>query len=726
MLVHDLILLVWTYFILFLLQLMALPVIFYVSRKFDYLKDAAWGFARIFSILLLSLLVWNLAFFKIPVNTDLGVSILFFCLSLLSLYLSWTFFLSKQNFLKDFFRKFGKIILIEEIVFLLAFIFLSITRSFQPEILGLEKFMDAGFIQAYLKSPTLPAQDIWFAGSSINYYSFGHFYNSVLVNLWQIDLSYGYNLLLISLFAIFCLQLFSLAFNLRANLFANKKTLFNHFAYDFKAAVFAGIFAVFLVALGANGHTLWYFFSHNGFEAYWYPDATRFIERTIHEFPSYSFVVCDLHAHVLSLPVSLFLLLTIFMWLKELFTLRSFDKLKTLVRENFFWLSVLMGALFGVLVMTNTWDVLIYGILVAVVSIFSLLQNKKLFLPIFLSAACVFVGTAIFSVFWFLNFEPISSGLTIAKEHTPFWQLLALYGPHLFWAVLLLFATKSLLSVKKNDSVVPILIFSLFIMVSFLIIFPELFYFKDIYTTYPRANTMFKLVFQGFMLLGFLLSLFFSLVLFDKDKGIRLFSWRLIDLRHLFSNRKKKIFLFKARLRKFVFLILPIGFFLFISTLMYPYLAYRSYYNGLKNYQGLDGLAWFARKYPEDFVLMNYLKRNELVQVNIVEAVGESYTEFARVSAFSGMPTILGWRVHEWLWRAGWDQPAMRSGQVEKIYNNPTSLEAASYLKEYQIKYIIIGDKEHEAYPSLNVSGLFSLGEVVASQGNNYLVKLDI
>jgi uncharacterized membrane protein len=162
-------------------------------------------------------------------------------------------------------------------------------------------------------------------------------------------------------------------------LFANKKTLFNHATYDFKAAVFAGIFAVFLVALGANGHTLWYFFSHNGFDAYWYPDATRFIERTIHEFPSYSFVVCDLHAHVLALPVDLFLLLTIFMWLKELFALRSFDKLKSLVKENFFWLSALMGALFGVLVMTNTWDVMIYGLLVAIVSIFSLLQNKKLF-----------------------------------------------------------------------------------------------------------------------------------------------------------------------------------------------------------------------------------------------------------------------------------------------------------------------------------------------------------
>ncbi len=699
---------------------MALPVVFYLSKKFDYLKDAGWGFARIFSILFLSLLVWNLAFFKIPINTDFGVSLLFFCLSLISLFIAWTFFLSKRNFLKEFIDKFGRIIIIEEFIFLLSLIFLFITRSFQPEILGLEKFMDAGFIQAYLKSPTLPVKDIWFANDSINYYSFGQFYNSILVHLWQIDLSYGYNLLLISLFAIFCLELFSIAFNLRSNLGK----------YNFKASVFAGIFAIFLVALGANGHTLWYFFTHGNFKDYWYPDATRFIDRTIHEFPAYSFVVCDLHAHVLSLPISLLLLLVIFMWLKEILVVRVFNKLIPLLKEKFFYLSLLMGTLFGVLVMTNTWDILIYGLFLTIISLIVLSRNKTLFLPLFLSAACVFVGTAIFSAFWFLNFTAISSGILIAKEHTPFWQLAVLWGPHLFWAVLLLlvikplFAIKPFLLKKKNDLTVPILICALFLMVLALIIFPEIFYFKDIYTTFPRANTMFKLVFQGFMLLGILLSLFFSLVLFEKNENTQFFAWRIIDFRQLFANKKKKLFLFKIRLRKFLLFYFPISFFLFFSTIVYPYSAYRNYYGGLRNYQGLDGLTWFARKYPEDFVLMNYLKKNEKSQVNIVEAVGESYSEFARISAFSGMPTILGWRVHEWLWRAGWDKPAQRTGEVEKIYTDPTSVAAGSYLSKYKIKYIVIGNKEREAYKNIDVEGLLSLGKIVASQGSHYLIQL--
>lgn len=714
MLVHDLGLLILIYLFFFLLQIIALPVVFYLSNKFTYLKDAGWGFARIFSILLLSLIIWNVGFLKIPINTGFGVTTSFFMLLLSSFYLTWKFFLCKKNFLKQFWKKFGTVILIEEAIFLLSLIFLFITRSFQPEILGLEKFMDAGFIQAYLKSPVLPMQDIWFAGESVNYYSFGHFYNAILVHLWQVDLAYGYNLLLISLFGLFSLELFSLAFNLSASLLPAKKSLLGEEKYNFKVAFLAGIFAFFLVALGANGHTLWYFLKYGNMDNYWYPDATRFIERTIHEFPAYSFVVCDLHAHVLSLPISLFLLLSIFVWLKELLSTKTCSK----------FISVTMGVLFGILVMTNTWDIMIYGLLLILVALILLIKNKDFFPALFLTASIIFLSTALISAFWFSNFTAISSGLLLAQEHTPVWQLFVLWGPHLFWAFLFVFIYKPWEKIKTKESTTAILILALLILVLFLIIFPEFFYFKDIYSTYPRANTMFKLVFQGSMLLGLLLSLFFSFIFSKQKTHDHFFRWRLIDLRQLFVDKKSNLFLLKIKLRRLMLLYLPIGFFLFFSTLVYPYSAYKSYYGGLKNYQGLDGLAWFNRKYPEDFILLNYLKQNEKKQVNIVEAVGESYTEYARISAFSGMPTILGWRVHEWLWRAGWNQPSIRTEEVEKIYLEPKSAATQSYLEKYQIKYIVMGDKEQEAYPNLDLRGLLNLGETVVSQNGHYLIKL--
>jgi len=85
---------------------------------------------------------------------------------------------------------------------------------------------------------------------------------------------------------------------------------------------------------------------------------------------------------------------------------------------------------------------------------------------------------------------------------------------------------------------------------------------------------------------------------------------------------------------------------------------------------------------------------------------------------------LLGWRVHEWLWRAGWDKPAVRTTEVEEIYNHPSSEKTKSYLEKYQIKYVFVGTKELEAYPKIKIQELLSLGEIVISRGNHYLIKL--
>ena len=697
MLFHDLIFFLFSYLILWILQLLALPLIIKFSQKFDFIKDAAWGFGRFTILLGLSFIVWQLAHVKIPINSSAGIYSVFLLIIFVSLLILKKIHLKNKKLISKFFKKYKKIIIIEEIIFLLSMIFLLTIRSFQPEILGLEKFMDAGFIQAYLKSSTLPAGDIWLVNADINYYSFGHFYSSVLVRLWSMDLAYAYNFLLATIFAFFTTQLFSLAFNLRAN-FPEKKKLFRRNDFNFKAATSSGILAIFLIALGGNGHTLWYFFKNNSFKFYWYPDATRFIERTIHEFPAYSFVVCDLHAHVLSLPATLLLALLIFVWLKELLKFSKKIKLKKVLKESFAHLSLAMGFLFGVLGMTNTWDMMVYGFFLIIIALILLLLKKKSFYPLLLSALIVFIGTLLTVLFWYLNFESIAQGLNITNEHTPFWQLLVLWGPHLFWAILavILFFIFSKKKSNKTDAVTYYLGAS-FILVLLLIIFPEFFYFKDIYTTHPRANTMFKLVFQAFMFLSMILAVFFTIL--------------------LPIGRSKK------ENKKLLLLYLPISFFLFFSTLAYPFLAYRSYYGGLRNYQGLNGLAWLDRRSPTSLDMINYLKKNEDQQVSIVEAVGESYSEYARVSAFSGMSTILGWRVHEWLWRGGWDIPGKRTGEVKEIYSNPNSELAQSYLENYQIKYIVIGDKERETY-RLDLKSLLELGEIVYQYSGNYLIKL--
>ena len=142
----------------------------------------------------------------------------------------------------------------------------SFIRGFQPDIQGLEKFMDYGFMQSILKSDYFPPKDMWFAGGSINYYYFGHYISALLTNLSGLEPLITYNLMIATLFALS----FSASFSLGSNLskFATRNS---------KLIILSGFLAAFLVCLGGNLHALWYLLKHGNFQSYWYPDATRFI-----------------------------------------------------------------------------------------------------------------------------------------------------------------------------------------------------------------------------------------------------------------------------------------------------------------------------------------------------------------------------------------------------------------------------------------------------------------
>ena len=298
----------------------------------------------------------------------------------------------------------------------------------------------------------------------------------------------------------------------------------------------------------------------------------------------------------------------------------------------------------------------------------------------------------------------------MATEHSPIWQLLVLWGAHaipvLIFIIILLVNRKRR---SKKEEAAWFFTLGTFLAFLVLLIFTEFFYFKDIYTQHPRANTMFKLMFQGFIWIAILLALAISFFI-SRAKSQQCFNWQLINIRESLPWKKNKLFKVKVAARTIVFLYLPIAA-LIVGLAAYPILAFKGYY-GFKNYQGLDGLQWMNKKYPSSYAMVNYLKNNEAQQVNILEASGESFTEFSMVSAFSGMPTVVGWQVHEWLWRGSWDFPAKRLVELETIYLNPTSQESRALLDQYQIKYIVISNREREKYPKLNEQALLSLGQV--------------
>ena len=115
-------------------------------------------------------------------------------------------------------------------------------------------------------------------------------------------------------------------------------------------------------------------------------------------------------------------------------------------------------------------------------------------------------------------------------------------------------------------------------------------------------------------------------------------------------------------------------------------------------------------QFSENFEAIDWINKNISGQPIMLEAVGDSYTLYNQISATTGLPTVQGWLVHEWLWRGGYDQPGARAADVEKIYTNKDRNEVRRLLQKYSVDYIFLGINERKKYPALNEKNFIDLG----------------
>ncbi len=662
------------WFVLFALGVIFLPL---SSRVVPFLKDSGWAISKIFGLGLFGLIIWLLGSLKILPFDNLTVWLTLSFLITLNLFLL-------QRKRKELLLKIKtslKLIALEELLFFSALLFWATIRGFNPEIHGLEKYMDFGFVNAILKTQFFPPQDMWLAGETINYYYFGHLVTAILIKLSQIKIIIAYNLMIATLFALTII----LGFNFGFHLVGLTKT---------KLKIPLALLTALLLGLGGNLHPLYHALKTGSLKTYWYPDATRFIvqkfgalDNTIHEFPVYSFVVADLHGHLINLPFVLFFLL---------FLLNLLIKFKIKKKICLSYLEkATLGLLLAIFYLTNTWDFAIYGlVLVSVFFFFNLNQTKSLSKTIINLLIQLLPSVALgllLTIPFQLSFTNIAAGIKFVDYRSPPWMLLVLWGLPLFLSLSLAFV----LFKKKKLNEIDFFLISLLIPAWFFILLPEVIYVKDIYIeSYQRANTVFKFTYQSFVIF----SLITPLLIVRIGQNLK-------------KPAVKKIFL-------------AVNLVLLFFVFTYPYLAIKDFY-GLKNYQGLQGDNYLAKHYPQDLKLIEFLNQTQSEKRTIVEAVGESYTDYGRVSAFTGLPTILGWRVHEWLWRGSFDEPAKRTTQVENIYQSHSLEETKKLLNQYQVKYIVVGKLERQKYPTLNEEKFNQLGKIVFEENQTKLYQID-
>lgn len=703
---------------LFLLGLVFMPV---TSRMFRGFDDNGWMFSKVLAVAVCGYVQWLLACLKISPFTGITCVILTVICCLGSLLYGIK---CKNRFPDSLPWELAALVYREEILFFLVFLFWTYLAGFHPAAHGTEKYMDFGFMQAMMRSTTLPAQDMWYAGKPFNYYYGGQYLAVFLTKLTGTNVEVTYNLMrtMVAAFA------FLLPFSLVRQMLKDKLKTGRKWSF-----CLGGILAGMAVSMSGNLHYIIYGIILRLLKIktdYWFPSSTRYIgfdpavtgDETIHEFPSYSFVLGDLHAHVINVFLVLTVLGILYSWIKT-------NSGKSWRQREI----GLLGLLLGMFLFSNTWDFMIYYVVICGTLLFGNLKRYS-------SGSCIsqalkwsviqwielLAAAFLASLPFHLTFENVMvQGIGIVKIHTAFYQFSVL------WAFPLLVCVPFVIGILKSIGTFPEKKFwSFFYSIKYpdlyglvlvlcaigLIFIPEFVYVRDIYEkTAPRANTMFKLTYQAYIMFGIMMA--YILVFFTVNRIKR-------------CNGADSTVMCKGLLRcpRLQSLTGIIAILVLISTCGYLENAITHWFTGFPKrnaYQTLNATNYLETAISDDAAAIRWLNDNVEGQPIILEASGDSYQDYDnRVSAMTGLPTVLGWYVHEWLWRNDLEEENQRKEDVQTIYTSSNADQIKSLIEKYKISYLFIGSCEYEKYGEINSELLASIGKVVFRQSETTIIEV--
>jgi YYY domain-containing protein len=576
----------------------------------------------------------------------------------------------------------SKAILPVELVGLGTFWLLACLRSPNFAVTGTEKPMDLAILASLMRPQALPPEDPWFAGYPLPYYYWGFVPWVLPAKIAGFFPDEVFNLLVPTLAA--CVAQLAYAWGRGAGLGPAPS------AAAAAATVFAGTAQGWAEVLSASAS----FFHTNLWE------ASRGIAHTITEFPLFTFHLGDLHPHLLCQP---WVLAALVAWE---FASPASRLVRTLLRAFFF----------GIATASNPWAGPLLGL---ALFCFSFREKAS---PLPQLAQTVLAAIVAFFAFFpaWAHLPAAASGLGWVSTPTTLGEigrvlspaLLPLAGVALFycrskhkllWPAAWVFAF-ALLSVVSGrpllalavTTALPLALWAreesslrpaatLVAAAAVALTTMELVYVKDPYgPEWYRMNTVFKTLSFVFLLLP-------------------VPTWRLLAALPRLGFRR-------------VWLLGAVPW-----LLAAPHLAtvVAAAWPLPKDFAGL---GWMA---PGEAAAAHLLHQQEGSEV-LIEAVGDAYSDAARMSACSGVPTLLGWENHEGLWRPAEFGPAIRERRqlVEAMYacqDTPCVQELAA---QAGATILVLGSVERRLYPALVEQALRGAGDIVFSQGEVTLVRV--
>jgi YYY domain-containing protein len=705
-------------------QAAGLAVLPLAGRIFQRMPDRGYGLARVLGLLSVTYVIWFTALLG---YLDYRRTTILAALIVLTL-LSWRAWGAECS---RWLRCNRGLIVAEEAIFIGALAAGLFVRAYNSDIIGQEKFMDLAFFNGFLAATDLPAEDAWLSGYGMPYYPFGYLLLSLPTKLAGLPGAYGYNLALVLVFA--------LVISASTALVANLLALLRHRSVveivPTRVEWFFGLIGAALIAIcgnlvgplevaaarGLGSPEFWSAVGVKNLEAArsaiswlpadgaWWWHASRVIPTIqpdgITEFPYFSFLLGDLHPHFTSLP----LLILIAALVLELL-------LGTSPRQDAAWLGV-AGLALGAPIAANPWDIPTFWTLFGAAALLLAWRagSGRVWKPYVLALAPLPLAIVLYSPY-FIGFSSQRLGLALTSERTPLGSLLVIFGPFLLLTMLL---AARLLGRARPPlfalvAAVIAIVFALVIHSTFavaaglallflalgqrlvvdwradptpssssaalftalvaalawsIVATAEIAFLRDSFGT--RMNTVFKFYYHVWLLLGLIAAPALGLSLLRSSLGVPRAAFRAVG-------------------GLMLGLVVAVG-------LVYPLAATWSKSNGFLVAPTLDGAAFLERSKPADAAAIQWLASRPGRPV-VVEAIGGDYQEYARVSTFSGLPTILGWIGHQLQWRGQLDEFDRRQRDVDSLYSRADREEVMRVLHRYRARFVFVGSLERERY----------------------------
>ncbi len=242
-----------------------------------------------------------------------------------------------------------------------------------------------------------------------------------------------------------------------------------------------------------------------------------------------------------------------------------------------------------------------------------------------------------------------------------------------------------------------------------LVAMTEIVFLKDVFSgSYPRMNTVFKFYFQAWALLSITCGAAIYYIYEGIQSVVRYNGWE------RWVGRGVQV-AWSAALLVF-----------FVAGMIYPIVgSYQRTNHYIQRTNSLDGLNYLQSYDPGDYTAIRWLNSHIQGSPVIVEAFGQQggdYSDYGRISTFTGLPTLMGWAGHEYQWRVNWLNDSYnaadfyrRGADISAIYTNTNPETVLSLMKRYDARYLYVGSLEKTTYPQANLNRFSGFMQTVYS-----------